>query len=169
MPRLNDTVRAALGYWWNLISDAARTGFTVTETIEMANQVARDMGTTLSFGENTAISQLYGHARSIENSGATFQAASAEQGITSDMMATPPWARDVAEQATYPLYYVKFEYTYLDQSGQQQTGIRTSVFTDQLPSTVGDLTSDVLSDAEGMAQKYGHTLLSAVPLQILAV
>lgn len=169
MPRLSETGRAALGYWWNLISDAAHSGFTVTETISIANQIARDMGTSLSFAENTAISQLYGYARGIENAGLTFQEAEAEQGITSGMVATAPYARDAAEQAAYPLYHVKFEYTYLDQSGNQQTTIKTSVFPDALPGTVGDLTADVLSDAEGMASKYGHTLLSAVPLQILAV
>ena len=169
MPRLDGTERATLGYWWNLISDAARSGFTVTETISIANGIAKDLGQNLSFAENTAISRLYGYARRIENAGNTFQAASPELGITSDMMATPPYARDIAEQSAYPLYHVKFEYTYLDQAGNRQTAIKTSVFPNALPATVGALTADVLDDAEAMANKYGHTLLSAVPLQILAV
>ncbi len=169
MARLNDTVRAALGYWWNLISDAARSGFTVTETVSIANQIAKDAGRSISFAENAAISQLYGFARRIENAGTEFQAANPEQGITADMIATPPYARDIAEQLAYPTYHVKFEYTYLDKAGNQQTGIKTSVFSNGLPTTVGALTSDVLDDAEAMANKYGHTLLSAVPLQILAV
>jgi hypothetical protein len=167
--RLTDTARAALGYWWNLISDAVTAGFTVTDTVQLANQVASDFGQSISFRENAAISQLYGYARRMENAGQLFQNTNPSLGITADMMATPPYARDVQEQASYPLYHVKFEYTYLDTAGNQQTGIRTSVFPNQLPSTVGELTASVLDDAEAMASKYNHTLLSATPLQILAV
>jgi len=38
-----------------------------------------------------------------------------------------------------------------------------------LPGTVGELTSAILDDAEAMANKYGHTLLSVQPTTILAV
>jgi len=167
--RLSDTVRAALGYWWNLISDAARSGFTVTETIQIANQIAEDTGRKLAFAENTSISELYGYARRMENAGNTFQSADPALGITSDMIATPPWARDIAEQLAYPTYHVKFEYNYLDSAGNIQSTTKTSVFSNGIPGTVGELTASVLDDAEAMAAKYGHALLSAVPFQILAV
>jgi hypothetical protein len=169
MPRLTDTVRAALGYWYNLISDAARTGFTVTDTVQLANQVAHDLGGSLSFQENTAISTLYGYVRREVNAGNVFQAGTPDQAISADMISTPPYARDLQEQNTYPLYHVKFEYTYLDSAGVEQTSIRTSVFPDQLPDTIGELTSQVLDDAEAMALKYGHTLLSVNLTNILAV
>jgi hypothetical protein len=169
MPVLTPTQRSALGYWWNLIDAAARQGLTTTETISMANEVASTLGQKLSFQENTAISQLYGYARRIVNSGTAFQSASPDRSISSEMVATPPYARDQQEQNAYPLYHVKFEYTYVDQSGVQQTTYKTSVFPDVLPETVGDLTSAVLDDAEAMASKYGHTLLSVTPTEILAV
>lgn len=169
MPRLTDTLRTALGYWWNLVSDAATQGFTVTETVSIANNVAKSLGGSLSFSENTAISQLYGYARRIVNAGNVFQSADTAQFINADMIATPPYARDETEQATYPLYHVKFQYTYLDQAGERQVAYKTSVFPDILPGTVGELTSAVLDDAEAMATKYGHQLLSAIPTQILAV
>lgn len=166
---LSDTARSALGYWWNLISDAALAGLTVTETVSMANDVAKGMGGSVSFSENAAISQLYGYARRGINAGDALQAASPGQGITSDMMAVAPWARSEQEQTTYPLYHVQFEYTYVDQAGNTQVSYRTSVFPDSLPSTVGDLTAQVLDDAEGMAAKYGHILISAIPSKILVV
>lgn len=169
MARITDTVRTALGYWWNLISDAARAGFTVTDTVQLANQVASDLGGSLSFAENTAISTLYGYARREVNAGNAFTAGDPGQQIDANMISVPPYARDDQEMATYPLYHVKFEYTYLDQAGNRQTTFRTSVFPDQLPDTVGELTSAVLDDAEAMAFKYGHTLLSAIPVNILAV
>jgi hypothetical protein len=169
MARITDTVRAALGYWWNLISDAARANFTVTDTVQLANQVATDLGGSLSFAENTAISQLYGYARREVNAGNVFQQGEPGQAIDASMVSTPPYARDLQEQNTYPLYHVKFEYTYLDSAGNEQTTYRTSVFPDQLPETVGDLTAAVLDDAEAMAAKYGHTLLSVIPTNILSV
>lgn len=169
MGRITDPVRAALGYWWNLISDAARAGFTATDTIQLANMVATDLGGKLSFSDNTAISQLYGYARREVNAGNAFQSAAPNLGITPDMISTPPYARVESEQATLPVYHVRFEYVYLDQAGNQQTATKTSVFDNGLPGTVGDLTSAVLDDAEAMASKYGHTLLSVTPLNILEV
>jgi hypothetical protein len=169
MSRLTDTVRAALGYWWDLVNGAAQQGFTVTETVAMANNIATDLGQNLTFRENTAISELYGYARRIINAGNTFTNAAPSQGITSDMISVPPWARDVQEMATSPTYNVKFTYTYLDQAGNEQTATKTSVFPNGLPGTVGELTSQVLDDAEAMANKYGHTLLSATPFSIQAV
>lgn len=169
MARISDTVRAALGYWWNLISDAARANFTVTDTVQLANQVATDLGGSLSFQENTAISVLYGYARREVNAGNAFLAGSPGQAIDASMISTPPYARDLQEQNTYPLYHVKFEYTYIDSAGNQQTSYRTSVFPDQLPETIGELTQAVLDDAEAMAAKYNHRLLSAIPTNILSV
>lgn len=169
MARLTDTVRAALGYWWNLISDAARGGFTVTDTVTAASDIAATVGRTVSFAENQAISTLYSFARQEVNAGNAFLAGEPGQGITASMISTPPYARDLQEQNTYPLYHVKFEYTYIDQAGNTITSFRTSAFPDQLPATIGELTQAVLDDAEGMAAKYGHTLLSAVPTNILAV
>lgn len=66
-------------------------------------------------------------------------------------------------------YHVKFEYVYRDQAGNIQTATKTDAFPLTLPGTVGDLTAEVLDDAEAMAAKYGHTLISATPLQILVV
>lgn len=169
MPALSDNLRAALGYWYNLISDAARQGFTVTETVALANQVASDFGESLSFETNTSISTLYGYVRREINAGNTLQSAGPEQGITAEMISTPAYARVEQEQTTYPLYHVRFEYTYLDQAGNEQSSYRISTFPDVLPATVGELTSDVLDDAEGMANKYGHTLLSISVTNILAV
>lgn len=169
MARLNDTLRAALGYWWDLISGAAQQGLPVTDTVQMANDIAQQQGRSLSFAENGAISSLYGYARRIENAGNSFQTTDPSLGITADMIAVPPWARDEQEMNTFPVYHVRFEYQYLDSAGNQQTGYRTSVFDNGLADTIGDLTADVLDDAEAMAAKYGHTLLGVRPLTILAV
>lgn len=169
MAFLPDNVRSALGYWYNLVADAARANFTVTDTIQLANQVAEDLGGKLSFQENTAISQLYGFARREINAGIALEAGQGDQAISSDMVSTPAYARDLQEQNTYPLYHVRFEYTYLDSAGNEQTTFKTSVFSDQLPGTISELESDVQDDAEGMAAKYGHQLMSVRVSNILSV
>lgn len=169
MPRINADVRAALGYWWNLVTDAALNGFTTTETVSIAADIAKDFGQNVSFNESKSIAVLYGYARRMDNSSRAFQAAAPDAPITPDMIATPPYARELAEQNAYPLYHVKFYYTYLDQAGNEQTDVRTSVQPLGLPDTVGGITAMVQDDAQGFALKYGHQLISAIPFQILAV
>lgn len=169
MPRLNPDVRAALGYWWNLVVDAAQSGFTTTETVSIASSLAKEMGGNLTFNESKSIAVLYGYARRMDNASAAFQNASPESVVTPAMIATPPWGRELAEQQSYPLYNISFYYTYLDQAGNEQTGIRTSVIPMQLPNTVAGVNDAVQSDAEAFAAKYGHQLVSAIPFQILAV
>lgn len=169
MARLTDSLRSALGYWWNLITDAVQQGFTTAETTQVANQVAQEFGSSLSFDENRAIATLYGYAKRMDNAAAAFQNAPADLYITPDLIATPPYARDEQEQATYPQYHVKFYYEYIDQAGNQLVDIKTSVIPFAVGPTVGDVFSDILSDAEAFAAKYGHQLVSATPFQILAV
>jgi hypothetical protein len=169
MPRLNEIQRAALGYWWNLVTDAVQQGFTTTETTQIASQIAKDLGGNVTFKEAQAIATLYGYASRINTAATVFQNAPQDYGITSNMIATAPYARDEREQNSYPLYHVSFYYTYLDQAGNEQTSIRTSVQPMRLAGTVGGVWDDVELDALGMAQKYNHTLISAIPFQILAV
>jgi|SRR5215472_8876407 len=169
MARLSDQVRSLLGYWWNLVNDAAKSGFTVTDTIQLAQQVSEDNNVALKFEDYSSISSLYGYARREINAAAVFTAADANAVITPDMISSPPYARDVQEQNAYPIYHVKFEYTYIDSAGNVQTEIKTSAQPLTLGPTIADVTADVLDDAESFANKYGHTLVSAVPIAILAV
>lgn len=169
MARLTDDLRSALGYWWNLITDAVQQGFTTAETTAVANQVARDLGGSLTFDENRAIATLYGYAKRMDNAAAVFQNSDGSATITPDMVATPPYARDEQEQATYPQYHVKFYYEFIDQSGAQRIEVKTSLIPLTIGPTVGDVFDDIQSDAEAFAAKYGHQLVSATPFQILAV
>lgn len=169
MPLLSESQRTALGYWWNLIIDAVAAGFSATDTTSLANMVAKDLGSSLTRQANNDIATLYGYAKRIDNAGNALQAAEPGKGIDSSMLAVAPYARDDQERAAYPVYNVKFTYEYLDANGVRQSTTRTDAIKMTLPGTVGELTERVLSDAEAMANKYGHTLLSATPLQILVV
>jgi hypothetical protein len=169
VPRLDEHGRAALGYWWNLVTDAAQSGFTTTETTQIASQIAQELGGKVSFQESRAIAQLYGYAKRIDNASREFQNGAPDATITPNMVAIPPYARDHQEQASYPLYHVKFYYTFLDRAGMEQTEVRTSVVPMQLPDTVGEIQDLVDVDAAAFAAKYEHQLISAIPFSILAV
>lgn len=169
MARLNDTQRTALGYWYALITDAVHAGYSTVETTQLANQVAHDLGGSLSFDDNKAISFLYGYAKREDNAAKAFQNASPDDTITPDHIAVPPYARDEQEQNSYPVYHVRFYYTYLDSSGEEHTTIKTSVQPLTLGPTKQDVINDVQADAQAFAAKYSHELISAIPFQILAV
>ena len=172
MPRLGPVARTALGYWWDLISGAVQRGFTTTETTQIAAGIAADFGEKVTWEESKSIAILYGYAKRMDNAAAVFQNAPMEATVVPQMVATPPWAREESEQAAYPQYHVKFFYTYIDTSSsdhEEQTGIRTSVISQPLPSTVGGIRAIVQADAQGFAAKYGHELVSAIPYSVLAV
>lgn len=169
MARLTDTVRAALGYWWNLVTDAARAGLSTTDVSAAASQISGDLGVKLGFQDYSALATLYGYASRIEASAQAFQGADPFATIDASMIGTPPYARDIAEQQAYPIYHVTFEYTFIDQAGNQRTEFRTSVQRMTLDPTKDVLTASIQDDAEIMARDYGHQLISAVPYQILAV
>jgi hypothetical protein len=169
MPRLTDPLRSALGNWWDLIYGYATQGLSSSAAVKQANIFLKAEGTSLSFQDNQSIATLYGYARRIVNAGNSLTSALPSKSIDSSMIADAPWARAESEQATYPIYNVKFTYVYKDQAGNIISTTKTSVFNDGLPGTVGDLIADVLDDAEAMAAKYGHELLSATPFEIQAV
>lgn len=169
MARLNDVQRSALANWWTLAETAAGGGFTVTDTVTAASQLAQQAGSSLSFAESAAISTLYGYARRMTNAAGELQAAADEQTITADMMATPPWARDEQVMNTTPIWHVTYEFNYLDQGGVLQSGFRTSIFEMTLPETIGELKDAISADAQALADKYNVTLQEANLTSVLAV
>lgn len=169
MARLNDAQRTALGYWYALITDAVHAGFTATDTTQLASQVAQDTGIRLTFEDFKAISVLYGYAKREDNAANAFQNANPDAIITPDLIGVPAYARDVQEQNSYPVYHVRFYYTYIDSAGEEHTTIKTSAQPLTLGPTKQDVINDIQTDAQAFAAKYNHTLVSAIPFQILAV
>lgn len=169
MARLTDAVRGALGNWWSLVSDAAANGFTASDTVAAAADLASQYGVSLSLVESSAIATLYGYSARMQHAADAFQGADLSNAVTADMIGTPPWAREDAEQATLPIWNATFEFTTIDGDGNVITGYKTSVFKYNLPSTVGDLFDAINEDAMAMAAKYNVQFVSANPIQLLAV
>lgn len=169
MPRLTTAVRSALADWWNLASDAAHGGYTTTDLVQAAADLARQAGRALAFAESTALATLFGYAKRMVNAGSALRAAFDHQVIVPAHIAIPPWARDEAAQNAYPIWHVTYTFSYIDARGVRHDEYRTSVFEVTFPQTVGQLRADVAADAQALADKYGIDLLSAELHQILAV
>jgi hypothetical protein len=167
--RLTDTQIQALGNFWSDIAYVASHGGLVTDAVSVASYHAGLFGETLSFEDSQAVAVLAGYAARMENAAREFRGADLADPITADMIGTPPWARDEALMATTPIWHATFEMTFEDENGDIQTEFRTSVFEMTLPETVGELTADILDDAEAMAAKYEVTLLSVRPYSLHAV
>lgn len=169
MPRLSDTVRSALADWWQLAVSEAFAGTTATDTIVLANAMAKLAGRTLSFAESSAISSLYGYGRRMFNASAAVIAAADRDYISPEHVATPPWAREEHEQNTYPIWHVTYQFTYIDATGVQHTEHKTSIFEVNFPQTIGELRDAIDADAQALASKYRVSLVGTELHQILAV
>jgi hypothetical protein len=169
MARLTDTQISALGNFWSDIAYVAAHGGTVTDAVSVAAYHAGLFGETLSFEDSQAVAVLAGYAVRMENAASVFRGADLADPITADMIGTPPWARDQQVMNTSPIWHATFEMEFQDENGDIQTEFRTSVFEMTLPETVGELTADILDDAEAMAAKYEVTLLSVRPHSLHAV
>lgn len=169
MALLSDTTRGMLAYWWGLASDGAAGKQPVTVITSAAATLARDLGEPLTFRQAQGMAELAGYAIRMENASETLLAADQADALHSGMVAAAPWGRDLQEQSTSPTWQIKFTMTFLDQEGKQQTEVKTSMFYDSLPGTVGELTDAINQDAQGLADKYEIELLSVQPYQILSV
>jgi hypothetical protein len=169
MARLDEVQRAALANWWDLAQSAANSGFTVTDTVTAASQLARDAGRSLTFAESAAISTLYGFARRMANAAGELAGDPSSFVIDPTVVAVPPWARDEQVMNTTPIWHVTYTFNYLDQGGVLQSKFVTSIFEMTLPDTVGELSDAIAEDAQQLADKYNVTLQGAELHSILAV
>jgi hypothetical protein len=169
MPRLTDSVKQALGEWWSLTYAAGYGGYTTTDTVVVANELAGQEGRSLTFSENGAIATLYGYARRMFNASQVVQGLRPQDVIIPEAVSTPPWARDEREQATLPIWHVHFNFTYSDDLGDVFTERKVSIFRMMLPDTIGELQDLVNSDAEALAGKYHVTLVNSEVMEIHSV
>jgi hypothetical protein len=170
VPRLNPNVRSALPDWWNLATDAAQARLGSSVLLEAASDLANQAGRSLTFGESSALTTLYGYASRIRNAGEAARAASDETYIGPEHVAIPPWARVESEQNANRIWHVRYHFTSANSNGVLSTEYKTSVFQQgQIPDTIGRLKAEIEADAEVLAAKYNVNLVSVDLHQILEV
>lgn len=170
MAILNDEQRQMLGGWvWPYLTAGAAAGMTASQVQQGIAGIAEENDLNLTFRDYTAIATLYGYARRMENAAQDFRASGPGTLRTPNLIGVPPWARDQQEMNTSPKYHGIFEFTFIDQAGNQVTEHRTSIWDVTLPGSVGEIIDDMQADAEAMAAKYEVTLVGISPVQVLAV
>jgi hypothetical protein len=168
MTSLTPNQTAALAYWGNIENAVSQRLGTADLWSAIRAASGTEPGTPIGF--NAAdLSVLRGMAASIRNAATNLEAARGDYTVTADMVGRAPWARSQAEMNTLPIWQVRFQHTTTDVSGNELTDWRTSVFTGQIPDTVGGILDAVDQDALGIAEDYGRQHVSVGSLQIIAV
>jgi len=148
--------------WWSFVSYAASAVdaagkflYTLTDASSAASDIAKTIGGAYAAYNPIGISQLFSAARTIARAGANLGAADAEAQIDDTMVAPAPWARPLADQLAMPAWQARTQVQYINEAGVQVTEYFTVGIEQTLPSSVGDLQSQI----EGSLD----TMLTAAP------
>jgi hypothetical protein len=156
--------RAAALYnvWWSFVSYAASAVdaagkflYTLTDASSAASDIAKTIGGAYAAYNPIGISQLFSAARTIARAGAALGSADASAQIDEKMVAPAPWARPLADQLAMPSWQARTQVQYINEAGVQVTEYFTVGIEQTLPSSVGDLQSQI----EGSLD----TMLTAAP------
>lgn len=163
---MNLPPRAAALYnvWWSFVSYAASAVdtvgkflYTLTDASSAASDIAKTKGGDWAGYNPIGLSQLFSVARNIAKAGAALGAADASAQIDDTMVAEAPWSRPLADQLAFPQWQARTEVQYINEAGVQVTEWFTVGIDQTLPSTVGDLQSQI----EGSLD----TMLTAAPTE----
>jgi len=157
MAAMSDAVRLALGRYWPEVYGGAAQRLSTQDLFDNIRTRAADLGLPSVGVSASAISTLRGYASRMIASAGRLNGAPADRTIDATMLAAPPWARSAADQAAMPVYHVGFDHTIQDDEGNLTTVRQTIVLTGVLPSTVGELTGLVESEAALMASESPGT------------
>lgn len=149
--------QALYSTWWSFVSYAANavdaTGafsYTLTDVSSAASEISKSVGGDYANYNPVGISQLFSVARNIAKAGAALAAADASSQIDQSMVAEAPWSRSLADQLAMPSWQARSQVTYINEAGQQVSEWFTVGIDLVLPSTVGDLQSQIASSLDGM-------------------
>jgi hypothetical protein len=157
MPTMTDAVRAALGRYWPEVYGGAAARLSTQDLFQNIRDRATDLGLPSVGVSASVISTLRGYAAGMIRAADRLNAADPTSIVDSTMLSTPPWARSSVEQAAMPIYHIGFDHTIQDDSGNLVTVRQTIVLTGTLPSTVGELTGLVSSEAALLASESPGT------------
>lgn len=175
--------QAMYSTWWQTVTAFA--GITNPDTgnfygasdfSAVASQLRQQYPGTYPAYNPIGVSQLFGIANTIARSGVALQAADPNSPIGDNMVALPPFSRSQAEMAAMPVWQIRADVTYIDPEGTEQTGTFTVLKEQVMSSSAASLqqyvdlsVQDMLASPPGTGTPRSGTLVSAVPIQILAV
>lgn len=162
--------------WANQVNPDTGRAYSVTDVSAAASILRQTYPQTYTSYSPPGVSALYSVALQIGRSSAAIASAAPGSAITTDMIATPPWARPDAEQAAMPVWQARAEITYTDEAGVTQTGITTITIPQVLPSSIASLqaqvelrAADQLATPPGTGTPRSGALVSVDSITLLAV
>lgn len=115
------------------------------------------------------VTQLRSAAARMRNAQDRFQAAPEANAIEANQIGRAPYGRSLDQQAAMPIYSVGITLQTMDNEGEVTTRYTQVRFTDNLPSTKGELLTAVQQDAEALADNYNEQYAGHAIVEVLAV
>lgn len=144
-----------MSYAASAVDAAGKFLYTLTDASSAASDIAKTIGGVYASYNPIGLSQLFSAARTIAKAGASLGEADASAQIDDTMVAEAPWARSLADQLAMPSWQARTEVQYINEAGQQVTEWFTIGIEQTLPSSVGDLQSQISASLD--------TMLTAAP------
>lgn len=144
--------------WWSFVSFAASaidtaTGkflYTLTDAAAAASDIAKNIGGAFAKWDPIGLSQLFSAAKNIANVGQDI-ANSTDDRLTATLnIPEAPWSRATVDQLAAPSWTARSLVTYINEIGDQVTEYFQPGIDGVLPSTVGDLKSQVAGQIDQM-------------------
>lgn len=141
-PEFQDTYKT----YWQLAQHAATAidesggyAFTSNDLMRAAGDLARSIGSKLSFQEGIQLRQLFSIARGNATASDRLTTANAGTVINTGMVGSWPTAASPDVQGAQPSYMARASFTYTNAIGEQSTGWISLTNIAQLPPTAGNL------------------------------
>jgi len=143
--------------WWSFVSYAANAVsaagdflYNLIDVSSAASSISKSVGGDYANYNPIGISQLFSVARNIAKAGAALGSANPNAQIDQSMVAEAPWSRPLVDQLAMPSWQARSQVTYVNEAGQRVSEYFTVGIDLVLPSTVGDLQSQISSSLDGM-------------------
>ena len=169
--------------WWNTVMGWANqvnpdTGraYSVTDVSAAASQLHQEFPGNYPAYSPPGVSSLFSQALSIVNARSALGAADPSQLIDDSMVARAPWSKNAATMASFPVWQVRSEVTYITSEGVQETGIFISKLeytlnfpVSTLQATVEYQVASMLASPPGTGTPRSGDLVSVDSITLLAV
>lgn len=153
---------------WGAIEQATAAHATTAEVYQAIRDAAEAQGMPAPSIPLRAVNELRAYAAGIRNASANLSKADASTAMLSDYIAQAPWSRDLAAQNASPELQVRFQQSFMDETGNAFTHWRTLLIPGAYPESIQALFDHIEAVAEALADEYGVTHQGVGAVQLIA-
>lgn len=153
---------------WGAIEQATANRATTAEVYQAIRDAAEAQGIPSPSIPLRAVNELRAYAAAIRNASTALSRADVSTAMLSDYIAQAPWSRDLAAQNASPELQVRFQQSFVDETGNAFTHWRTLLIPGAAPETIQALYDHIEATAEALADEYGVTHAGIGAVQLIA-